>query len=283
MLPSFAFQRLRDIKLKREGRLRKKAQAKAVDRYGYFDIDQMHEALKEAGVKRGGILFVQASLNRFYNFKGTAVDVLSMLEELIGPEGTLVMPSFPEHSNNEPFFFDVRKTPGQTGLLCELFRRRPGVIRSLHPSHSTCASGPMAEELLSEHHLSPFVCGDKSPLAKIGRYGGQLLGLGLPPGYITFYHVVEDIEPEKFPRPIHAKKLIDFKVINETGQQLVVSVCPRNPKIASTMKLDRITSHLSEQAYRVFFIYGVPAYIADARLLMDELCSLRDKGIILYD
>jgi aminoglycoside 3-N-acetyltransferase len=283
ILPSSAWQQLRNIKLRHEGSLRKKAKSDAITRYGYFNVEQMREALKSAQIKRGGILFVQSSLNRFYNFKGTAKDILLLLEEIIGPEGTLIMPCFPGHFKDGAFFFDVRKAPAQTGLLCELFRRRSGVIRSLNPPHSTCAIGPMAEELLSEHHLSPFTCGSKSPLAKIADHGGQILGLGLPPGYTTFFHVVEDTEPEKYPRPIYVGKPIDYTVINETGQKLSVSVYRRNPKVTATMKLERITKHLSEQAYRAFSIYGVPAFIADAKLLLRELCSLRDKGIILYD
>lgn len=283
ILPPGACQKLRDIKLRHEGNLRKKAKVDAIARYGYFNVEQLREALKKEGIKKGGILFVQSSLNRFYNFKGTAMDVLLLLEEIVGPEGTLAMPSFPGYSNDGPFLFDVRKTPARTGLLCELFRRRPGVIRSLNPSQPTCAIGPMARELLSEHHLSPFTCGERSPLAKIVKYGGQILGLGLPPGYTTLYHVLEDLDPENFPRPIHVKKFVDFTVINDAGQELSVSVCPRNTKVKATMNLKRISQHLSEQAHRVFSIYGVPAFIIDAKLFLDELYSLRDKGITLYD
>jgi aminoglycoside 3-N-acetyltransferase len=283
ILPSSAWQQLRNIKLRHKASFRRKAKSDAIARYGYFNVAQMREALKSVEIKRGGILFVQSSLNRFYNFKGTAIDILLLLEEIIGPEGTLIMPSFPGYSEEGLFFFDVRKTPAQTGLLCELLRRRPDVIRSLNPPHSVCAIGPMAEELLSEHHLSPFTCGSKSPFAKIADHGGQILGLGLPPGCTTFFHVVEDIDPEKYPRPIYVRKPVDYTVINETGQKLSVSVCLRNPKVTTTMKLERVTQHLSEQAHRVFSIYGVPAFIADAKLLLGELCSLRDKGIILYD
>lgn len=283
ILPSSTCQLLRNIQLRHEGSLRKKAKSEAIARFGYFNVAQMREALKSAEIKRGGILFVQSSLNRFYNFKGTAKDILLLLEEIIGPEGTLMMPSFPGHLNNGPYIFDVRKAPARTGLLCELFRRRSGVIRSLNPAHSICGIGPMAEELLSEHHLSPFTCGRKSPFVKIAEHGGQILGLGLPPGYTTFFHAPEDIDPEKFPRPIYVSKPIDYTVIDATGHELSVSIYRRNSKVTSTMKLDRITQHLSEQAHRAFSIYGVPAFIADAKLLLGELCSLRDKGIILYD
>lgn len=283
ILPSSFYGHLRNISQKKQGAQRKKDKSNAIDRYGHFNIDQMREVLESVGVRKGGILLVQISFNRFYNFSGTAKDILLLLEEMIGPEGTLLLPSFPGYSENGPFFFDVRKTPSQTGIVCEFFRRRPGVIRSLNPIHSVCAIGPMAEELLSEHHLDPYTCGSKSPFAKIADHGGQVLGLGLPPCYTTLLHTVEDIDPEKYPKAVYVKEPVNYTVIDESGQKLSVDVYLRNAKVVTTMKLDRISVHLSEQAHRVFSIYGVPAFVADAKLLLDESLQLRDKGVTLYD
>lgn len=283
VLPQKVYKQIKIFEHRHEARLRKKARVDAISRDGYFDVNQMREVLNSIGIKKGGILLVQSSINRFYNFNGTAKDILSLLEEMIGHEGTLLMPAFPPYRQGGPYFFDVNKSPSQTGILCELLRRRPGVIRSLNPVHSVCAIGPMAEELLSEHHLDPFSCGSKSPFFKMAEYGGKILGLGLPPGYTTFFHVVEDIEREKYPRPIYVKKPVDYTVVNETGQRLSVSVSLRNPRVMATMKLGRVTRHLSEQAHQVFSIYGVPAFIVNAKLLFEELCILRDQGVVLYD
>jgi aminoglycoside 3-N-acetyltransferase len=283
ILPSSSWQRLRDIDLRHKSRLRKKAKSDAIARYGHFNIDQMRQVLESVGVRKGGILLVQISFNRFYNFTGTARDILLLLEEIIGPEGTLIMPSFPRHPIDGPFFFDVRKTPAQTGLLCELFRRRPGVIRSLNPIHSVCAIGPMAEELLSEHHLEPYTCGNKSPFVKLAEHRGQILGLGLPPCYTTLLHAVEDIEPHKYPKAIYVKAPIKYTVIDSAGKKLSVNVYLRNDKVTSTMRLERFAKHLSNDVQRVFSIYGVPTFIADAKLLLEESLQLRDRSITLYD
>lgn len=282
-MPSSTYDYLRNISLKNKGSRRKDAKSDAIARYGHFNIDQMRQMLESVGLRKGGILLVQISFNRFYNFAGSAKDVLLLLEELVGPAGTLIIPAFPGHPIDGPFFFDVRKTPSQTGLLCELFRRRPGVIRSLNPIHSVCAIGPMAEELLSEHHLEPYTCGNKSPFVKLAEHGGQILGLGLPPCYTTLLHAVEDIEPEKYPRAIYVTAPIKYTVIDNAGKKLSVSVYLRNDKVTSTMRLERFAEHLSDHAQRVFFIHGVPAFIADAKLLLEESFQLRDRGITLYD
>src|SRR2546430_10947073 len=44
-------------------------------------------------------------------------------------------------------FFLVDKAPAYTGLLCEVFRRTPGVSRSIHLGSSVCAVGPDADFL----------------------------------------------------------------------------------------------------------------------------------------
>ncbi len=283
VLPGRIYQYFKGVKKRCQGYLRKRAKARAISCNGRFDTGQMRAVLQSLGIRKDGVLLVQSSMNRFYNFDGTAKDVLSLLRETIGHDGTLVMPAFPLYNQDGPYFFDVNKTPSQTGILCELMRRQPGVRRSLQAVHSVCAVGPMAEELLAEHHLDAYTCGLKSPFYKIAKHDGQILGLGLPPGYTTFFHAVEDIDVQRYPRPIYVGGPVSFTVIDESGRELSVSVHLRNPKVTATMRLSRITDNLSEKAHRVLSIYGVPAFIANAKPLLEELCALRDKGIVLYD
>ena len=44
----------------------------------------------------------------------------------------------------------IPKTPSAVGLVNELFRRQPGVQRSLHPYNTLAARGPLAAELLRQ-------------------------------------------------------------------------------------------------------------------------------------
>lgn len=282
-LPTRLFVRLMRIRRVYESRRRERAQTSTIACHGRFGVDQLRKALiSSAGIRKAGVLLVQSSFGRFYNFDGTAEDMLSILEELVGPEGTLMMPAFPPYRREGPFIFDVRKAPAQTGLLCELFRRRSGVMRSLHPTHSVCARGPLAETLLAEHHQDPLSCGPLSPYAKLAQYNGQILGLGLPPGYTTFLHVVEDCDLERYPRRTYLEKPVEFTVIDETGRQFILSLCRRDPRVGATLNLTRVVRHLSKQSLRSFSIHGVPAFLAHATPLLRELDFLRDQGIILY-
>ena len=49
------------------------------------------------------------------------------------------------------------------GFVTEVFRRTPGVVRSIHPTHSVSALGPLARHLTEAHHRAPSVFGTGSP------------------------------------------------------------------------------------------------------------------------
>jgi aminoglycoside 3-N-acetyltransferase len=272
----------KQIQRKRETRLREVARTKAVARYGRFDANQLYQDLTSVGIRRGGVLMVHSSFGRFYNFEGTAEDILNILEDLVGPESTLMMPAHSHYRENGSYIFDVCKSPAHTGILCELLRRRPGTRRSLHPTHSVCAKGPLAETLLRDHHKDQLSCGPLSPYAKLAEYNGQILGLGLPPGHTTFLHVVEDIDLERYPRRMYLEKPVEFIVIDETGQRFALSVPRRDSKVLRSMNLSRVVRHLSERAFWSFSIRGIPAFLAHAKPLLEELRLLTDRGIIIY-
>ncbi|HEX2458891.1 MAG TPA: AAC(3) family N-acetyltransferase, partial [Vicinamibacterales bacterium] len=55
--------------------------------------------------------------------------------------GTLAMPAFSMKGTMEGTLradtvFDVKETPSTVGAVTEAFRKRSGVVRSLHPTHS---------------------------------------------------------------------------------------------------------------------------------------------------
>src|SRR5262244_3022721 len=50
--------------------------------------------------------------------------LIDLLRDLIGPDGTLAMPAFPIDQDASKLFM-VDRAPVYTGLLCEVFRRVP--------------------------------------------------------------------------------------------------------------------------------------------------------------
>jgi len=122
------------------------------------------------------------------------------LKELVGGEGTLLVPTFPfqglqYHYVQRQRVFDVKRTPSMVGLFTEVFRRAEGVTRSLHPTHPIAAWGKHSNELVAEHHLGTAF-GEKSPVYKMQQYNGLVVGIGVvPKRCFTLYHVAEELHP----------------------------------------------------------------------------------------
>ncbi len=90
-----------------------------------------------------------------------------------------------------------------------------GVRRSIHPTHSVCAIGKQAEELLENHHKDNTPCGPNSPFHLLPKVYGYILmlGCGLKPN--TSMHAVEElIEP-----PYLWGNSLEYTLIDGTGTQ----------------------------------------------------------------
>src|SRR4051794_2598560 len=120
-------------------RLRTAAQV-AQDRLLAFGPADLAAALGRAGVARGGVLFVHGGWDYFRGFAGKPSDVLRVLRNRVGGDGTLLMPSMPFTGSSLDWVrngakFDLARTPSRMGLVTELFRRDRGTLRSEHPTH----------------------------------------------------------------------------------------------------------------------------------------------------
>ena len=137
--------------------------------------------LVSLGLQEGDLVCVHSSLKGFGHLVGGAMMVISAINEIIGPKGTLVMPTFNGgqstfayvSSNPEPF--DPEATPATTGQLPNLFRQLPNTLRSLHPTHSVTAAGPLAERIIEAHHLSKSPFGDETPYARLVTLKAKVL------------------------------------------------------------------------------------------------------------
>ena len=150
------------------------------------------------GLSNGDVVIVHTSLKKIGYVCGGPQTVIEALIEVVGPEGTIMMPTQswknldPETGvhwdadesewnkirENWPAY-DRNLTPTNTmGAVAEMFRRWPGSIRTNHPARSVCAWGKHAEYLTEEHTLSN-IFGEGSPIAKLYELDAKVLLLGV--------------------------------------------------------------------------------------------------------
>src|SRR5690606_6656816 len=121
-----------------------------------FNSDDLVAVMKTMGMQKGSVVFIHSSMTEFYNYTGTAAELIDKIIEAIGESGTLMMPAYANGSKmyDAKVHFDVLNSPSTAGYLTEVFRKYPGVQRSINLQHSVCAYGKLADEFVSEHHLS---------------------------------------------------------------------------------------------------------------------------------
>lgn len=145
------------------------------------------------GIHQGDTLFVHSAYSTLGRsvggVEGGPQTVIDALLELLGPEGTLIMPTF-----NYAFLrgtpWDIRTTPSQMGVLTELVRKDARALRSFHAIYSVAAIGKHAEEAAA--HQSTDCFGETTIFAKLREWQAKILVLGLPfSKSFTFLHHCE--------------------------------------------------------------------------------------------
>jgi aminoglycoside 3-N-acetyltransferase len=180
------------------------------DSQALVTVESLTKDLVKLGVKPGMTLLVHSSLSKLGWVCGGSVAVILALQEVLGPNGTLVMPthsgdlSDPAAWENPPVPKDWWQTIYDTmpayrpdltptramGVIPETFRRMDGVLRSDHPQYSFSAIGPHAETITSGHVLEHGF-GETSPLARVYDLKGYVLLLGVDHANNTSLHLAE--------------------------------------------------------------------------------------------
>lgn len=253
------------------------------------------EIMVSMGMKKGDCVMVHASMKEFYNYKGTAEDIIKGILEVIGEEGTLLMPSYPpikfhlneycfasNDSKYDPQFvhFDVRNTPSAAGYLSEAFRKYPGVKRSINVQHATCAIGKLADYFLSEHYKSLTAWDEFSPYYKMTLIDTKVFSFGCPGLVSTVTHVPESLMRDKHPyfallfeRPI-TYNYIDYDGVIKHANMLILN---RERDSDNTYIVNK---YFSKKEMHIKYLTNLQIKMVQSVYTFNLYYSLAQKGIV---
>jgi aminoglycoside 3-N-acetyltransferase len=259
--------------------------------YGTYDNAALEVELRKYIPSDFAILMVHSSISNMQPmYRGTAKDLLEFLLQFVGPKRTLAMPAFffgtPELFDRAYYKqhprFDVRRTASQMGLVTELFRRRSGVVRSLHPTHSVCAFGPLASELCATHHLSPRACGEISPFGIMGLRKTIILGLGVE--YyrtLTQVHSMEQILGDRYPIPQEQDDPVHVDLVDKTGS-IIHYQMSRPPSPAFVLQVERLGEFVQPGDIKEWCFRGTMMFMTEAAKIDSAVRSAALRGKTLY-
>jgi len=257
--------------------------------HGTYSAKEIVDDLKTRIPKDTEILMVHSSYDRLLPmYRDSPSDLINELIAFCGKDLTLVMPAFVLGGrlyDKKQYFgthaFDVKRTPSEMGLLTEVFRRTPGVIRSLHPTHSICAIGPLARDLTATHHLASTRTGEGTPFGIMTKRPTAIVGLGIE--YyrcVTHTHTAEDILGDEFPVKFQ-KEPIPVVVIDWHGKKLQHNLTI--PQASKPLDNTLLRTLLSDQELIEWTFRGTAMFVTVASTVTERLIEAARRGITVYN
>jgi aminoglycoside 3-N-acetyltransferase len=204
----------------------RRLRAQWFSRIDRWDLD---EALRAVVPEDCNGLFVHSSLSRCGYFVGGPEMIV---QSLLARADNLCMPThtycYPTADGGPPPVFDPRETPSLVGALTDFFWRMDGARRSLHPTHSVAAIGPMAPALTAGHETCDTPCGDGTPYAKMIAADFAVVMLGATLNAYTFFHTAEHdarVPYLYYPEPL------DLRVRDASHREFIVRMWRQDMRV----------------------------------------------------
>jgi aminoglycoside N3'-acetyltransferase len=155
---------------------------------------QFAQVVRSLGVRAGDLMIAHSSFRSFgpdrppdQRVEGGPEAIAWGLIDAVSPGGSVFVPTF--NYGNDPW--QPETSPSHDGIITEVFRKHPGVIRSNHPTHALAGSGPVAEEILRGHDRVHAFAAD-SPCWRLWERNAWVLLIGVSHESNSVAHVAEE-------------------------------------------------------------------------------------------
>lgn len=247
-----------------------------------YTKETLHEDIQNLHIDPRGTLLIHSSMKAVGEVEGGAETVLDAWSEYMR-DGLLI---FPTHTwrqiGKETLTFDSRTLPSCVGILPELFRHRPDVIRSLHPTHSVAALGKDAADYVAGEETRTTPCPRNGCWGKLLDRDAEILFLGCTLRSNTFLHGVEEWEgiPDRLdPKPQ------SIAIIGPDGEEFHAEIHRHNCQAcedvsANYIKMEPVFAKRGAIRYGRFG--SAPCIIGNARKMREATVQMLRKDPNLF-
>lgn len=160
---------------------------------GNYNKQQLKDQLESIGLKGDETILIHSSMKSIGEVDGGADSVLDAWMEYF-KDGLLLLPTHTWKTvNADNPVYNPQTTPSCVGLLTNMFMKRDGVIRSLHPTHSMAGYGKNAAEYLAGEEYNNTPCTPGGCYDRLKDAGGKVLLVGVGHERNTYIHSVEEV------------------------------------------------------------------------------------------
>lgn len=160
---------------------------------GNYNKQQLKDQLESMGLKGDETILIHSSMKSIGEVDGGADSVLDAWMEYF-KDGLLLLPTHTWKTvNADNPVYNPQTTPSCVGLLTNMFMKRDGVIRSLHPTHSMAGYGKNAAEYLAGEEYNNTPCTPGGCYDRLKDVGGKVLLVGVGHERNTYIHSVEEV------------------------------------------------------------------------------------------
>ncbi len=157
-----------------------------------YTKQQLINHLKSMGLSPSDSIMLHSSMKSIGEVEGGADTVLDSFMEYLS-DGLFMAPAHTWAQMSETYpVFHPETEPACVGIIPNLFLKRPGVVRSLHPTHSIAAYGPSAKEYIKGEENCNTSCTPGGCWDRLNTIHAKILLVGVTHIRNTYIHSIEE-------------------------------------------------------------------------------------------
>lgn len=227
----------------------------------------LKEQLRSMGLQSTDAVMVHSSMKSLGMVEGGADTVVDAFMEYF-EDGLFMTPTHTWAQMNEEYnVFNPTTEPACVGIIPNIFRKRAGVVRSLHPTHSIAAYGKNANEYVAGEENATTPCPVGGCWDRLREINAKILLIGVTHARNTYIHSVDEVfdVPERL-----TEYPTKMKIVMPDGSLKEVEMFRHY-----NVKAPHISEHFDKLS-QAFFAHGAAktARLGDAACILCEARKL---------